>query len=143
MSATLRVTPAPASKQARATKLDRVKFLEDWSVSNPLGTIEAAREAIKEKFGISLGTKIISDTLRSAKNNWESQRRAMASGGSPGPLSPPPPSMRDSHARHSGQTLPELVSQWAEEMRVNGVRLLELLPDGNIRMELLKPGQQA
>ncbi len=131
--------PAPASAEARATKVDRVQFLEKWSLEHPLATIEAGREAVREKFGISLGTKIISDTLRNAKALWEAQRLAAVEAHRP--LSPPSiiPDVTKREVVVSPYDLQAQLGIWRTDMKRLGVRLLELLPDGNIRIELSTP----
>jgi hypothetical protein len=119
---------AGASAEAKATKVDRLKFLEAWSLENPLATIEAARAAVRAQFGISLGTKVLSDTLRHAKATWEAQRREI-----------------QSH-QHGSEPIQVQVAAWAEGMRKSGIRLIEILPNGGLRLELfgdLKPMQPA
>lgn len=125
MTAAKTLHVAGASAQARATKVDRLKFLEAWALDNPLQTIEAAREAVRARFGISLGTKTLSDTLRSAKALWEAKRRESQE---PAPLLP-----------GTGDPIQVQVATWALGMRKAGVRLIELMPDGHLRLEFETP----
>jgi hypothetical protein len=118
--------PAPASAQARATKADRVEFLNRWAMEHPLNTIEDARKAVRDRFGLSLGNQILSNAMRLARETWEAQRK---SGRKPGalPAAPAEPSPAgDLHAQ---------ATAWAAEMKAAGVRLLEVLEDGRIRLE--------
>jgi hypothetical protein len=117
---------AGASAQARATKVDRLKFLEAWALDNPLQTIEAAREAVRARFGISLGTKTLSDTLRNAKALWEAKRRESQE---LPPLAVPA----------GTDPIQVQVHAWAQGMRKAGVRLIELMPDGHLRLEFETP----
>lgn len=117
-----------ASAEARATKVDRLKFLENWAVDHPLSTIEQARAAVRGQFGISLGTKILADALRNAKGLWEAKRIEMAH--TPG-------------GGLEGQPLQVQVQAWTEGMLKAGVRLIELLPSGGVRLEFVTPGQAA
>lgn len=121
MNAIKIVPPAGASAEARATKVDRLKFLEAWALEHPLSTIEQARAAVREAFGISLGTKVLSDSLRNAKLLWEAKRQEISHAG--GILDQP---------------LQSQVGAWVEGMRKGGIRLIELLPDGSLRLELAK-----
>lgn len=112
--------PAPSSAEARATKVDRVKYLEAWADENPLATIEAAREAVRLKFGISLGTKIISDTLRMARQGWETKRKAGQS---------------MQAQEEPGQSIQQQINTWVQGMKALSIRLVEILDDGKVRVE--------
>lgn len=122
--------PAGASAEARATKDARVQFLETWALENPLATIEQARQTVREKFGISLGTKLISDTLRMAKQLWEAQRREALEKHEP--MKPPAPIAEAAQEVPNGQ---QQAIQLAQTMRAAGIRLLEILDDGRVRVE--------
>lgn len=113
---------AGASAEARATKIDRQQYLEAWALDHPLSTIEQAREAVRLKFGISLGTKALADALRNAKALWEAQRQSMAA-----------------QQLEGVAGLQAQIATWAEGMRKVGVRLIELKPDGGIRLEMATP----
>jgi hypothetical protein len=117
--------PAPASAQSRATKASREEFLAAWAMENPLATIEEAREAVRKEFGISLGTQILSKTMRLAKDSLESQRRATLKQ-EPVAVAPPPTAPAVLH---------EQINLWTATMKAAGVRLIEILDDGKIRVE--------
>lgn len=71
------VAAAGSSKPISAppsTRNDRVSFLNEWVEKNPLATVEAARKAVLERFGISLGTTYIAETLRVARHIYEEDR---------------------------------------------------------------------
>lgn len=118
---------APASAEARATKAERLTFLNQWAMENPLKTIEEARQAVRERFGLSLGTQALSNAMRLARDAWEAQRRA-ATEGRPA-LPPRPQPAGGSEGGH------EHVSWIANAMRQAGLRLVELLEDGRVRVE--------
>lgn len=127
--------PLPASAESRATKADRVRFLEAWAMENPLATNEAAREAVRVKFGLSLGSEAISKTMRMARDAWETQRqKAMQThtaltppAHEPLPSNEPTPELAALQAR---------VLEWAQAMKAMGVCLIEIMPDGRIRFEI-------
>jgi hypothetical protein len=127
-------TPAPASAEARATKVDRLRYLESWAMENPLATIEAARDTVRQKYGISLGTKIISDTLRNAKALWEAQRRDAVERNVP---MAPPSAPRLVEAPAPVESIGQHIARIASELKASGIRLVEVLPDGNVRVELV------
>jgi hypothetical protein len=135
MTTAPKLKPAPASRLARATKLDRVKFLEDWALQNPLETIEEARTAIRERFGISLGTKIISDTLRDAKRRWETERRVATEHHRP--MTAPTPREPAPEPAPAPPVLNGPVRTLALAMKNHGIRLIEIKPDGSIHAEFM------
>ena len=128
------IRPLPASAEARATKVDRVKFLEAWALDNPMATNEEAREAVRSRFGISLGSEIISQTMRLAREAWESQRKAAAK--THMPLEAPTAIIPEPQAPTEKAPVQQQIQSWAKTMREAGISLIEILPDGRIRFEL-------
>lgn len=45
----------------------RAQWLRGWAQQNPSATVSTARAALKEKFGIAMGTEYIAATLRAAR----------------------------------------------------------------------------
>lgn len=128
--------PLPASAEARETKIDRLRFLEAWAMDNPLATNEAAREAVRARFGLGLGSSVISRTMRAARHAWEAQRRAAAR--AQVPMTPPPLPTRPApeEDNEAEPTLQTQILDWARGMRGSGVRLIEIMPDGRVRFEI-------
>lgn len=92
-----------------STSQERRAWLKDWVSGNPRATIEQAKSALKQEFGIGLGTELVATILRETQE--ELLRRAGALPSEPATLSP---SIRD------------LVTQ----MKAAGIRRIEILEDG-------------
>jgi hypothetical protein len=123
------VKPKPASAEVKATKIDRLRYLEDWCLEHPQGTIEGAREALRVHFqGVAMGTKIIADTLRQARQLWESQRPTLKAVETPvaAPVVVAAP---------GGNTVQHQVAAVAATMRALGIRLVEITDSGKVRIE--------
>jgi hypothetical protein len=125
----LKPVPAPASAESRATKIDRVQYLEAWVNENPLATIDEAREAVKAKFGISVGNKLISDALRDAKQRWEQQRRAARE------AQPVQPVIVPAAVTNPLPPVQSAVKTIVEMMMANGIRAIEILADGKTQVQ--------
>jgi hypothetical protein len=133
-----KTAPAPASTESRLTKHDRIEYLNLWARTNPLATIEQAREAVKVQFGLSVGTKLISDALRSAREQWETDRKQVqvAAPKFKAPVAvftPVPQAAKAAVSAPQGASLdlPAIVAG----MRGLGIRLIEVLPDGELRIK--------
>lgn len=130
----------------RNSKDQRLRFLTDWCMRNPLATIEQARAALKEEFaGVAMGTKVIADTLRAARQYAEAQYKAhqpkgaavlfpvpspdQSAGGlslqSP-PVTPIPAIMNPIQAQ---------IQTWAQAMRAAGIRSVTVEDDGRVNVE--------
>lgn len=143
-SAARKNAPHPSSSESRAQKHERVKFVESWALDNPLATIEDAREALRQKFGIAVGTSIIANSLRMAKQLWESQRLEAAAKHTP---MVPPPTPEPAAPVEAPAPVPvaavavapteqtERLTRIAQSMMAEGVRLVEILPDNRVRVE--------
>lgn len=115
--------PAPASAALRATKDQRFRYLEQWCDLHPLETIEAARSALKQEFtGVAMGTKVISDTLSAARRRWDEKVKTQQA-------------QQAALVVTGDQPIQKQIASWAQGMRIAGVRLIEILDDGKVRVE--------
>lgn len=129
--------PKPASAELKNSKLERLKFLETWCLEHvQTATIESARDALREQFnGVAMGTKIISDTLRMAKQIYEEQTQNALRLVEQTVALPPAVEVSAPKSVMSHVPVQHQVAQLASQMRALGVRLVEITPDGHVRVE--------
>jgi hypothetical protein len=108
---------------AASTTPQRIAWLKEWAGGRPEAAIHLAREAVKEKFGISLGTTNISTIMKEARANAGH-----------------PPSRQGRPVFVAG-TVELRIKVIVDELRVLGVRRLEITDD-NFRADILVTGRK-
>lgn len=124
---------APNSEEARSTKPARVSFLETWALDHPNGTIEEARQAIKARFGMAIGTREISDVMKMTKALHDGKQVKQTR--EPKQILEQPRQVVGSPSHHDS-FLHDQILEWSVVMKAHGVKAIEVMSDGRIRVEL-------
>lgn len=67
VNATAEAVPQAVKQFPVSSKQDRSKFLDSWAEQHPNGTINEARKALMDHFGMAIGTAHIAETLKLAR----------------------------------------------------------------------------
>ncbi len=59
--------PMEVAHKSTSTPEERRSWFSDWALDNPGSTVEAARRALNERYGLAIGTKSITDILGEAR----------------------------------------------------------------------------
>jgi len=103
------------------SKEEKSRFLSDWAMAHPLATIRQARAALYDKFGITMGTSHISETLRIARQIHEESRGTTTSTKTPDVVDAP--------------KTPAGILLLVRTMRALGLKKVEILADGTFTYE--------
>jgi hypothetical protein len=110
----------PTAEERQAGTKTRTEWLQSWAKEHPAASVHEAREAVKGQFDMSLGTTLVSEMMKGARE---------AAG--------LPPSRRGREPESLAKRMDVLVA----ELRALGVKKLEIEKD-DYRAEMVMTGKR-
>jgi hypothetical protein len=115
--------PEPEPGFPESTHEERIRFLEDYALNNINATIDKARQALKHRFGVAVGTKAISETLAIAKQLANESKSKLEE------------ALKSNLEKALGEPLGDPIVDWVKKMRAFGIRQITVEASGfNIKM---------
>lgn len=120
-----------------STKEERAKFLNEWALANPGASIAQARASLKDRFGMTMATHYIAETMRLARQIHDEDRRKKAATDAVGLTPTAATAVAESNASDKKPLQsPESIAIFARTMKLAGIRKIEIFPDGRYTYEV-------
>ncbi len=116
-------------KEERVPTAEKREFLKNWALANHRGTVEQARDAVKTRFGESLGTNTLTAIMKWARGEQDKRLSSISTGTSSKPWIP-----TSSQDVQPGQASMKMLQSM---MRILGIRKIELKDDGHAEVQFL------